>query len=134
MAPRSKRTEKKIDQDALKDVRAIRITIEASENNLQRLGALLQFADWPTELVKLVPLGPMPFDEPGTPLPPPALEINRPAVEKAIYPLLEKYVAVHGTEKAKAMIQTFGAERMALLDDEQLLDLHTALAREAANA
>ena len=113
----------------LQNIDEIVITIRASEGNLQRLWALLAFADLPN--VELVTAAPtlLPYEEPGAT--PPQLEINRNAVANAVMPLLERYVATHGQDAAKKMVASFGAERLGKLTDTQLLDLYHALAEGA---
>lgn len=121
MPPR-KPTKKQLDQATLKNLGQIQLTIVASEGNLQRIAALLMFAEWPTEMYKLVPAT-MPFEEEQ----PPKLEIERKVVEGAVAPLLGKYVEKHGAERARAMIQSYGAGRVRELTDEHLLGLYNTL-------
>lgn len=108
------------------------ITIRATEGNIQRIFAMLAFADLPeVEIVTEQP-SQLPWEEAGTS--PPQLEINRNAVANDIMPMLEKYVAAHGPDEAKKLIAAYGAPRLRDLSDEKLLDLYHTLAAEAASA
>jgi hypothetical protein len=129
--PRAKPNPKKLEQAELKELNAIQITLVASEMNLQRIAALLLFADHlqpkliEKEAVRL------PWEEEGAE--PPKIQIDRRAVENDVAKQLELYVQKHGRDKAVTMIQSFGQPRVGLLPDEQLLDLYHALAGEAAS-
>lgn len=114
------------DKDELRKMRSITITIEASEGNLQRLAALLLFADRLDEDIQYVDDSPLPWDEPKGP-PPISETIDFNVVRRSIVKQLESYVATHGAEKAKQMIRAFGAERLSLLPESQLLPLYEAL-------
>lgn len=117
-----KPTKKQLDQATLKNLGQIQFTLVASEGNLQRIAALLLFADWPTEMFRLESQQ-LPYET----VEPPKLEIERKVVEGAIAPLLNAYVEKHGVEKARAMIQSLGVERVRELPDEQLLGLYHSL-------
>lgn len=133
MAPRktAHAAKKKRDQAELKNINAIQITIEASELNLQRLGALLMFADPYTDVKLVKALGPLPWEEKGES--PPQLEIDRVAVQNAVTPLLVKYVDTHGHDSTRILIESFGGPKLRDLSDEQILGLYNALAGEAAS-
>ena len=125
-------TKKKRTQQELKDLNAVQITIVASELNLQRLAALMLFSEQLFEpMVKETTEAPLPFDGPDQELKP-VLELNRPAIETAVFPMLEAYLKQHGEEATKKMIESFGAPRLGQLTDEQLLAMYNALAGEAA--
>jgi hypothetical protein len=131
MTTRKRPSKKKLEQAELKEINAIQITLVASEANLQRIAAILLFADHhkPVYTEKEAPLQ-LPWEE-DAPLP--ELEINRTALENAVMPLLETYLNRHGRDKTQEMIKSFGAERAFQLADMQLLDMHNALAGEAAS-
>lgn len=133
MAPRktAHAAKKKRDQAELKNINAIQITIEASELNLQRLGALLMFADPYTDVKLVKELGPLPWEEKGEA--PPQLEIDRVAVQNAVTPKLVTYLNEHGHDATRALIESFGAPKLRDLSDEQILGLYNALAGEAAS-
>lgn len=122
MAPR-----KKSDKDELRKMRSVTITIEASENNLQRLAALLLFADRLDEDIKYVEEGPLPWEAPADIEAKQLASIDFAVVRRSIVKQLEQYVAQYGTEKAKQVIQSFGAERLSQLPESQLLPLYDAL-------
>lgn len=123
MAPR-----KKSDKDELRKIRSVTITIEASENNLQRLAALMLFADRLDEDIKYVDAGPLPWEEPAPTEPKPLGEtIDFNVVRRSIVKQLEQYVAAHGVEKAKQLIRSFGADRLTQLPESQLLPLYETL-------
>jgi hypothetical protein len=128
MAPRKTLEAKRSEKDELRKMRSVTITIEASENNLQRLAAFMLFADRLDEDIKYVEEGPLPWEEPAPAEPKPISEtIDFNVVRHSIVKQLEQYVAQHGAEKAKEVIRSFGAERLSQLPEEQLLPLYEAL-------
>lgn len=129
MARAKRPTKKKLEQAELKELNAVQFTIVASEMNLQRLAALLMFADHHKPVFVEKQPAQLPYEEDA---PEPELEINRVALENAVAPLLEKYLNKHGREKTQDMIKTFGVERAFQMGDQQLLILHDSLAAEAA--
>lgn len=108
-------------------MRSVTITIEASEGNLQRLAALLLFADRLDEEIKYVDEGPLPWEDPATVEAVQRESIDFAVVRRTIVKQLEQYVAQHGADKAKEVIRSFGAERLSQLPEEQLLPLYEAL-------
>ena len=133
--PKAKRTPKKaLTRDELKQLDAFTVTVRASEGNIQRLAAFLMFADFADVELKYIDT-PLPWEDPNDPrfLKPPELQLNRNGIQNALMPLFEAYFNRHGEEKAKEMIKSFGAERLSLLTDTQLLDMYNALAGEAAS-
>ena len=133
--PKAKRTPKKaLTRDELKQLDAFTVTVRASEGNIQRLAAFLMFADFADVELKYIEM-PLPWEDPNDPrfLKPPELQLNRNGIQNALMPLFEAYFNRHGEEKAKEMIKSFGAERLSLLTDTQLLDMYNALAGEAAS-
>lgn len=109
------------------------ITVTASNANLQRLRALFLYSDKPVVDVPLEPEAPFPFDElmaapDPEPVNPPPLEIDYNAVREHIKALLAQYVERFGIDKGKAMLVSFGAERLSELADIHLIGLHQGLA------
>jgi hypothetical protein len=112
------------DKEKLQERRRITITIDATEQNLQRLTALLLFADkFEEEPVK--DLGPLPFDEPAKPAR--ELQLDYGVIRSGIIKRLSEYVKRHSTEEAKALIRSFGAETINAIAKEQLVGLYDAL-------
>lgn len=134
MAKPKRALKKKLEQAELQELDAVQITIRASEMNLQRLAALLLFADHLEPKLEYKQEAPMPWEDPTDPRfqKPPELQLNRNAIQNALMPLLENYQNEHDYEKTAQLIQSFGAPRLSELSDTQLLDLHQALAGEAA--
>jgi hypothetical protein len=126
MAKSAKANPKKLEQAALKELNAIQITIEASEGNLQRLAALLVFADHLTPKLSYT-AALLPWEEPGAEAPDTQLQIDYNAVRNSIVTALGQYVLVHGQEAALKVIRSFGGERVSLVPQEQLLGLLAAL-------
>lgn len=110
-------------------MRSITITIEATENNLQRLAALMLFADRLDEDIRRSDDGPLPWDEPaGASTPAPEAEIDYNVVRRTIVSQLERYVKLHGVDKAREVLRSFGAEKLTLIPVPQLLPLYEAFA------
>lgn len=130
MAPRKLAAKKRAQAD-LKQLNAIQITIEASEGTLQRLAALLLFADHLQPDFKVTPTQ-LPWEEPG--VAPPELEIDYEKVRRDIATALGPYVVQHGEDAARRVIQSFGGERLRDVPEPQLIGLWQALAGEAAGA
>jgi hypothetical protein len=107
------------------------IGIAMTEANLQRLGALLLFADFHVEVEKKE-LGPLPFDgfEADAP-PPPQLEINYALVKNDIMAAMQKMIKARGEGPAKelivAEIRRLGGTRLNDVPQNQLIALYTTL-------
>lgn len=118
-------------QKARADLKAqdiIWIGIAASEANIQRIAAMLLFADH-LEAVERPADGPMPWEDPNDPKfqKPPELEIDYNVVRHSIAKHLSAYVKRFGEERARAVLNSFGASRLSLLPESQLLPLDAAL-------
>lgn len=100
------------------------LSIDMTENNFQRLAALLLFADR-FEVDKPEPTGPLPWEIPTEA--PPELELDYGVIRSGIIKRLPEYVKRHSTEEAKKVIQSFGAETINAIPKEQLLGLYQAL-------
>jgi len=66
-AANKKLQEKRADQAKLKQLRRVTITLEASEEILARIAALLTFATLPYELEAAEPISPLPWEDPNDP-------------------------------------------------------------------
>ncbi len=129
MTPR-KVTQKAQERAKRKSVQEVTLTLQASEEFLQRLGALLLFA--PHVQAEYTPLTPLPWEDPDDPRyqHPPEMEVDYDAVQRTIITHLEAYVKIHGAERARDVLRVFGAERLSSVSRDQLLGLEQAL-REA---
>ena len=105
------------------------IGIRASDANLERLGALLLFADIDFKVQNQTePAGPMMFEDPAEhPLPAEADHVDYEVVKREIFRHLEKYVAKHDGVRAKNLLMTFGAPKVSLIPQDRLLELEAAL-------
>jgi hypothetical protein len=131
LAKKSPVTKKKLEQAELSELRAIQITLVASEANLQRIAAMLLFADHLEPKYELA-AKPLPWEDPNDPQyqKPPALEIDYNAVRNGIMKDLEWYVAQYSEAQAKEFISLHGAERIRDLTEDQLLTMSGSLAAE----
>jgi hypothetical protein len=122
MAPRKKA----IERAELKEVREVTLTLQASEEFLQRLAALLIFA--PHVEVKAKPLPPLPWEDPKDPRYelPPQLEVDYNAVRNSIMAHLEAYVPLHGKDAALALIKSHGGTRLGDVPEDRLVALDAA--------
>lgn len=105
------------------------IGIAASEANIQRIGALLLFADHPVAVEK-IDNKPLPWEDPTDPRfqKPPELEIDYEVVRRSIMKHLSAYVKKHGEERARAVLSSYGsAPRLSSVPQESLLALDAAL-------
>jgi hypothetical protein len=120
--------EKAQERADLQKVSIIWIGIAATEANLQRLGALLLFADR-VEIKAPVELGPLPWEDPTDPRYQqiPELEVDYEVVKRSIAKHLSAYVKIHGEERARAVLNSFGAPRLSSVPQEQLIPLNAAL-------
>lgn len=116
------------DKSKLQEMRSVTITISASEGNLQRLAALLLFADHLEPEFKYEDR-PLPWEDPNDPKfqQPPELQLDYNVVKRNVVKLLEQYLAKHGADNARKVIQSCGADRVSLLTEPQLLSLYEAL-------
>lgn len=104
------------------------IGIRASDANIERLGALLLFADIDFKVQgQAEPTGPMPWEAPS-PMPAEADHVDYEVVKRSIFKHLEKYLAQHGQEKARELIKSFGGARVSEIPQHQLVGLEAALA------
>lgn len=124
---------KALDRAKLKDTDVVWIGIAATEFNMQRLAALLLFAEHPIR-VEAEPTALLPWEDPNDPRfeKPPELQIDYELVRRTITKHLTAYLAKHGEEKARAVLKSFGAERISLVAQDQLVPMNAAL--EAALA
>jgi hypothetical protein len=136
MAPRksgrSASQEKAVQRAELKGIRTVTITLEATEETLQRIAALLLFAPH-LEPVYTYEDKPLPWEDPNDPRyqKPPELEIDYHMVRREIMKLLESLVKSRGEERARAVLAELlanaGASRLSSCPEAQLLPLHDAL-------
>lgn len=110
----------------LKEQDIIWIGIAASELNLQRLGALLLFADMPV-VVEQTARKPLPWEDPNDPQyqKPPELEVDYDKIRRAIVAQMAVLVNERGHEKAavKAVIQAHGADTLVGVPNDNLAAL-----------
>ncbi len=133
MAPRAPAGEKALRerQKARADLKAqdiVWIGIAATESNIQRIAAFIMFAEWPL-VVEKVASGPLPWEDPADPSfqKPPELEIDYNVVRHSIAKHLSAYLKKHGEDSARDVLKSFGAERLSLIAESQLIALDTAL-------
>lgn len=122
MAPNNKR--KAAEKAELQNERMIWFGIAASESNLQRLGALIMFADQ-VETKPPKSLGNLPWEDPNDPryVPPPAPELNYELIRKDIVKVLMQYAELGRVEEGKAIVREYG-EKVSLLHQDKLLPLY----------
>lgn len=118
----------------LKATDTVWIGIRATEHNLQRLAAYLLFAERPIEIERMKtvnPVGSLPWEDPNDPAyiaPKPAEEsIDWELVKRSTTKLLMQYAKEHGEDKARAVLESYGASRLSLVPQEQLIPLNAAL-------
>jgi hypothetical protein len=106
----------------LQGQKIIWIGIAATEANIQRIGTLLLLADHPAieepyvdQLAGIIP------DEP------PPLDVDYEVVKSSIAKHLQEYVKRFDEERARAVLNSFGASRLSSIVESQLLPLHAAL-------
>lgn len=119
-------TRKRAEQADLKKDRIIWIGIAATEGNLQRLGALLLFAD-KIEMDPPEPTGPLPWEDPNDPryVPPAKPEINHELVRQDIIKLLPALVEkMGGKPQVMEVIKAHGAEKLSQIPLDNLLPLY----------
>lgn len=130
MAPRnSKQTAKAAERREMKDIKTIQITIKASEFNLQRLAAYMLFCEHLEPVIEIGKELPLPWEDPNDPRfqKPPELLIDYEVVRRSIMKHLSAYLKIHGEERAKAVLESFGAPRLSAVPQDQLLALDAAL-------
>lgn len=128
MAPRKAAAKKAAERASLKDIRSITITVRASELNLQRLAAFMLFAEHLEPVIEIGGEKPMPWEDPADPrFVPPTDSIDYAVVRRDITGKLLAYFKQFGEDRAKDVLRSFGAERLSLLADDQLIPLHDAL-------
>lgn len=133
----SKKNEKAIEREKLRAPQEITITLRASESTMQRITALLMYADWAAEPKLNYEKVPLPWEDPNDPRfqQMPELEINYEAVRLEIANRLSRFLQEHGEEKTRELLRSFGAEKIRDVPEPQLKGLLDALAaHEAADA
>ena len=127
--PKSHGQKKAAEKAKLEKIRSVTFTVEASEEVLQRLAALLLFTA-PTDAPKYTYKDddPMPWEPDWPPVPTLEESVDFEAVRRSLVVQLSEYQAKHGTDQAREMLKSFGAERLSLIAEAQLLDLNAALA------
>lgn len=128
MARSKKQNEKAAERQELKSLTSITITVEASESTLQRLWALMMYAEAP--FVPTYAGGPMPWEDPAT-APARELQIDYEAVRRSIVKQLDQYLQTYTADRARSLLRSFGGEKVTKIPEERLLDLLAAL--ETAN-
>ena len=112
----------------MRNMRSITITVAASEANLQRLAAYMLFCEHLEPLVEIGPEKPLPWEDPNDPRFVGERQIvDFAVVRREITKLLGEYVAAHSVDDAKALLKSFGGERLSDIPEPQLLGLHAAL-------
>lgn len=115
--------------------RAITLTLEADDETLNRLAAVLLFARYP-HLDKTGPakgLGPLPWedaDEGEHDKEPPALDPT--AAREEIARALQQYIARHGVELARRLLAEYEAGKISELPESRLSEVLTDLRRSLA--
>lgn len=115
---------KQKDRADLKSGDIVWIGIAATEQNIQRLGAFLMFADYHKEEK---PLGPLPYNDPFEAAPPPELEVDWTAVRNAIVKTMKELTDSKGILIGKASIieaiKLFGGTRLSDVPQDNLVPL-----------
>lgn len=110
----------------LKNERIIWFGIAATESNLQRLGALIMFADQ-VETKPPKCLGKLPWEDPADPryVPEnvPAPELNYELIRKDIVKVLMQYAELGRIDEGKAIVREYG-EKVSQLHVDKLLPLY----------
>lgn len=119
--------EKQQERAALKETQEVTITLRATEGMLERLAALLLFAEAPAE-VRHVELGPLPWEAKGES--PPQLQIDYAVVRRSIVAALSALLEA-GIPKTQVqeVIRRHGAETLAKIPEDNLLPLYEDLNR-----
>jgi len=124
----SKPRAKKVQQEKLKDISTITVTIQASEYNMQRLAALLLFCEHLEPTYKVAEAArPLPWEAPTPPGEERGLEIDTELVRREIAGMLVKHAEQDGVERTKELLKQFGGEGLSKIPPDQLLGLHQAL-------
>lgn len=120
---------KKVEQEKLKDINTITVTIQASEMNLQRLAAFLLFCEYLEPTYTSGETKPMPWENPDDPRfgQAPELEIDPEVVRRAIGLELVAAVERVGVERVKAFLAEFGATGLASIPPGSLQEALAAL-------
>ena len=126
--------EKRADQAKLKQLRRVVITLEASEEILARLAALLTFSTLPYELEEAKPLGPLPYEDPDDPryiVPQtPTLQIDYHLVRRDIMRVMDAYLTAGGVrENVVTAIRDAGGTKLSDVPEDNLLPLLDSLTR-----
>jgi hypothetical protein len=133
MPPANKKlTAKRADQAKLKQLRRVTITLEASEEILARIAALLTFATLPYELEEAEPIGPLPWEDPDDPrfVAEPQLQIDYNLVKNDIMAAMDKYLTAGGDrQKIVAAIHLAGGETLSTVPQKYLLELLESINR-----
>ena len=116
-------TKKRAEQAALKTVKTVTITLDATEEVLQRLAALLTYSDPSKPLPELADLGPLPFDARPTVENPQPLELDYNLIRKTILAKLEPYKNKYDLDAAKDVLMKHGGYRIRDVPEENLLGL-----------
>jgi hypothetical protein len=124
----SKLNEKRAEQADLRRVNTFTITIQATESNIQRLVALMLFAESPVK-AEYVEAGPMPWEDPNDPrfLAPRELQIDYELVKQTVVSNLMVLVGKKGREKAVEVLQEVGATGLASVQQDRLVELNELL-------
>jgi hypothetical protein len=123
------RTKKAAEKAKLKQTTSFTITISGAEANIQRIAALLMFAD--RDKVELnYDDCPMPFDDPSDPkfTGPKPMELDYNTIRKDIVGLLQKYIDAGRVADAKRIL---GERTLRSVKDDELLPLWETLKLDA---
>lgn len=114
-------------QSKLHERHQMTLTIDMTENNFQRLAALLLFAD-KIEQPEPVNLGRLPWEDPPETPPAVELELDYAVVRRGIIGRLEPYVKLHGREQVIELLKAHGGDTLPKIPQNRLMDLYNALA------
>lgn len=124
---------KREEQAGLQKVRTVKVCLEleATENTLQRLNALMMLSDpYRERQIELQDLGPLPWEEKyvrdgeveeNPHLIP--LELDYAAIRRDIVKHFEKYTEKHGRASLEHLIQSYGGTKVSTVPDSQVLGL-----------
>ncbi len=123
-----KQIEKHQERNKLREMQSITITIAATEGNLQRIAALLLFADHLEPEVKFKPTL-LPWEDPNDPQyqKPPELEIDYEAVKRSIAKNLLAVSERFGVLRAKEILATAEATGLSAVKQGDLVELNASL-------
>lgn len=125
--PAGKRTAKQQERAALKASKEITLTIRCTEETMQRLAALLLFAEAPAE-VRYVELGPLPYETADAPAP--VLQVDYAVVRRDIVQTMDALLKAGCTkDDILPVIRRHGAETLARVPEVNLLPLWDDLNR-----